>query len=374
MKKTICTITFLILLIGCATEKNDSKNKLYIPLTDEHVIECLSADSIFSAGKYIALETTEESLIYEIGKIIIDDSADIYILDKKLDQIVVFDFSGKYKWKLNKKGPGADEYMDVNDFLLRDNFLYLLSSYSIIKYDKKGNFIDKIAPIENSCDELIFTEENIYLYSSFQSSTLKNIFVIDRSNQKITESYKDFPLAQLGIGSSNRSLFQTNTSLYATFPYKYNIYKLEKDKYYEILQVDFPFNKIYSKELQESSSDKRNEYRFKLPDYDWPIEDISDLIVHNDIFIFSFVYRTFRRTVFYNTSTKKKLCGYIAMSPSYPIVTPVFKFYQNGKIIQVVSPEYLYNLKENTDISKNIKKLYTTEDSNPILAIYDLKL
>lgn len=363
----------LLFLLSCSVEKNRlPENIVKIPLADKNEIKGLSADSIFSAARYIALETNDESLIYRVDKIKIDQNGDFYILDKKMNQLVIFDKNGDYKWRLNRVGQGPEEYLSMKDFILENGYIYILSGIDIMVYTKDGIFSEKIKLPEKYCDEFAFTSKYMYLYSDFQSQSLKNIFVMDRNKCSIVSSYINFPLEQRGVSYNSNVLFQTSDCLYATFPYKYSIYKLAENTYSEILKIDFESDKIYPEELQESSSDKRDEYRSKYAPNDWPISNISNLLVIGDIYIFSFIYTCSQYTVFYNTKSKKMMYGYIWMSKNFPIVTPDVSFCQNGQIIQIVTPDYLSDLNSDTAIEQNIKKLYTTEESNPIIAIYDL--
>lgn len=373
MKASLFIFFVLLFLLSCNAEKHNlQKNTLKIPLADKNEIKGLSADSIFSAARYIALETNDESLIYTVDKIKIDQNGDFYILDKKMNQLVIFDKNGGYKWRLNRVGQGPEEYLSIKDFILENECIYILSGIDIMVYTKKGIFLEKIKLVEQYCDEFAFTSDYIYLYSDFQSQFLKNIFVMDRNNRSIVASYMNFHLEQRGVGYNSNVLFQTSDCLYSTFPYKYSIYKLETNTYSEILKIDFENNKIYPKELQESSSDKREEYRSKYAPDDWPISNISNVLVTGDIYIFSFIYTSSQYTVLYNMKSKKMIYGYVWMSKKYPIVTPELNFCQNEQIIQIVTPDYLSDLNGDTAIEQNIKKLYTTEESNPIIAIYDL--
>lgn len=65
----------------------------------------------------IPLETTSESLIREISKMVVFLNR-LYVWDYTLATIFVFDESGHYLYKLAKKGHGPGEYIDLSDFFI----------------------------------------------------------------------------------------------------------------------------------------------------------------------------------------------------------------------------------------------------------------
>ena len=89
-------------------------------------------------------ETTDESMISNILRIWRYKSC-VYVLDNR-NQILVFDESGKYLWKLNNRGTGPGEYTHLMDFAIdqkHDNIL-LLDYGRIIRYDLTGKYLDFI--------------------------------------------------------------------------------------------------------------------------------------------------------------------------------------------------------------------------------------
>lgn len=65
----------------------------------------------------VPLQTKDECLIGEISKVIYQNGS-FFILDKKQDNLFVFDKTGNYKSKVSNLGRAPGEYMDITDFCL----------------------------------------------------------------------------------------------------------------------------------------------------------------------------------------------------------------------------------------------------------------
>jgi hypothetical protein len=83
MKLKINLLSLVIcFLCACQQEKNQiSKSAIiHIPLEDSPTF--IDADSVFKDVTYIPLETTDESLMYDIDKLLFFDNR-FYLLDRK---------------------------------------------------------------------------------------------------------------------------------------------------------------------------------------------------------------------------------------------------------------------------------------------------
>lgn len=67
------------------------------------------------------LETTKESLIDKVDKIIFYNDK-IFIMDKKISKaIFVFDLQGKFLFKISNIGKGIGEYITLTDFIVNND-------------------------------------------------------------------------------------------------------------------------------------------------------------------------------------------------------------------------------------------------------------
>jgi hypothetical protein len=79
--------------------------------------DTLSFGSIVAGTEFIPLETTDESLIGQVDKIIFQGNK-YYVMDDQQKIIFIFDSRGKYLAKIDKKGQGACEYVYMHSFLV----------------------------------------------------------------------------------------------------------------------------------------------------------------------------------------------------------------------------------------------------------------
>ena len=109
------------------------------------------ASDFFSAVNYIPLQTTKESTIGKIDRLVV--TKDFYfILDNISDAIYLFDRKGKYVKKIVM--PGAfpttnKEYLGISDFTVDENHKRIYLSHknyirNIFVFDFSGNFLKKI--------------------------------------------------------------------------------------------------------------------------------------------------------------------------------------------------------------------------------------
>ena len=105
--------------------------------------DSISIDDVFSKIEVIPLETADECLMSGVDKIC-DEGGFIYILDKRMYNILKFDATGAFIHKLNKKGVGPDCYSDIEDFFVDPSNLNIstLSAYGKYNiYDDKDSLI-----------------------------------------------------------------------------------------------------------------------------------------------------------------------------------------------------------------------------------------
>ncbi len=137
MRAIIC-ITILFSLLSCSHKKNSSA--IDLDRNDKVSIFEL-ADSI----SIVQLETTNESIFKYISKVIPHKNR-FYVFDKLSLTVFCFDSTGKFLFKINKKGRGPEEYENVEDIYIdnfNDQLLLLVPWGYVLTFDLEGNFISK---------------------------------------------------------------------------------------------------------------------------------------------------------------------------------------------------------------------------------------
>jgi hypothetical protein len=117
MKTCFSYILLTVALIACKTTEQQP-GLIKIPASEPLAKKTpLLAENYFNSIDIIPLETTPESLIWEIKKIFFIDSG-VYIFDGKQSQVLLFDNKGKFISKIGKKGRGPGEYIHIQDFTI----------------------------------------------------------------------------------------------------------------------------------------------------------------------------------------------------------------------------------------------------------------
>jgi len=104
------------------------------------------ASKYIDSCQYIPLESSDSVMIGNI-KQIFEDKDRFYIHDITSDIIFIFDKTGKYLTKIDRKGRGNDEYIKLTEMYLdpinSDIIILCDRSQSLIRYDRDGNFIKR---------------------------------------------------------------------------------------------------------------------------------------------------------------------------------------------------------------------------------------
>lgn len=150
MRKIIfssCFVTIVFSFLSC------SDNKPALPIT-EIIIDSKNEVDIsrslttdyFKSRRLVKLETTDESLITRINRLIVYDNK-YYIFDQQNKSVFIFDESGKYISKINNIGKGPGEYIQLTDFTIdtKNKQIILLCDIPscLIYYDLDGKYLNQ---------------------------------------------------------------------------------------------------------------------------------------------------------------------------------------------------------------------------------------
>jgi hypothetical protein len=378
MKRDYCYIILcLFIIVGCHKSTIlDVSNRLSVQI-DKDEIMLLSADSLYSSVTYIPLETTDESLFYEIDKLLIHGNV-FYLLDRKQDIILTFDGEGKYRNKLSKKGHGQGEYLSLEDFFIDDSLLYTLSSDSqrILVYDLNFNFIKSFF-VDTYATNITFLEDNIFVFTNFGSLDNKNIYVVDKTNGKVKNKMVDFLEKQRGVSSNSTAFAKWKDSLYIVFPYGYSIYSLTPDRCEKYYSFDFGKDNMFPDYFLSFSYDERNDY--KKRNYngfdELPISSIDDLYISEQFIFFTFVYHVSEYKLFMNKKSQQFTVGYVTSTVKYPFTYSQLLSIYEDKMIYCVLPESIHELmdrRKDLEIDYDFFRQLDIAD-NPVLCIHTLK-
>ena len=136
-----------IFFSSCNIPKETNDASVIISVNSQTSDRKIKMSELYSALEYIKLETTPESLIAQVSKIIPLDTQ-LLIVDKESSKILLFDVNGKFMGTIGSKGVGASEFIEIEDVAVdkKGEKIFVLdhSGKRILIYDLKGNFANDI--------------------------------------------------------------------------------------------------------------------------------------------------------------------------------------------------------------------------------------
>lgn len=394
MKNNII-ITFLsvsfILFFSC--KENVQKSAIGFDgvknITLSSIEESFQDTSYFKNPQIVVLETLEESLLSEISRVFMDDSI-LFIYDRSIGSIFMFDITGKYINKIDCKGEGPGEYVENNDFTIDvvkkqiillctipEKRMYFTYDGVLVKEERHPDFYSQI------------TTDHNYLY--FEKTVLgTNDYQLCILDTKTGE--KEERLEPLGIKNSfyvnGHSLNRGKDVLFVR-RYDNSIYELTNGEIINKYHVDFKKHSFPDWLIKEEETEvimnecSTHEYIFSMSN-----------VINNDNYM---MFYTNMGTFVYDKNNDA-LIGYKQILNSIlSLFGYSFTYYlplenTNKIVFSIEDPsfikrsadkiaEYPDNMKIKEMNSKHpelIKEIITiggkmTEDNNPVLFIYEFK-
>lgn len=301
MKRFLTLFLPVFILSSCAEKQDkvaDNLEVIHVSPYDE--TQKHNFYEFFDQSKLVPLETSQESLIASIDRIIYYGGK-IYILDKRGNSIFIFHEDGRFANKIYTRGRGPGEYEGLADFTIDEaNNRLIVNShrpYKLLYYDLEGKFIsDKTLEtyyrnIGISDNQLIMVKDT---YDTHELTT---------ENLEAEEQKKYLPLSEkANIFANHRLMFPNilkSKANYITFQYTDTVYQYSNDTLKPKYRVDFGDKKmpenLYNGRLSAGEiydEAMKNEYGFGIANFR-----------ENDNFI-SFTYGK-NRIVLYSKETKE---------------------------------------------------------------------
>lgn len=146
MKKMILSLGMALLaLCGCkeTSSVKESEGRIAVDITQPE--KNLKMSDLFSDIKYVKLETTSESLIQYINRVL-DLDGNLLVVDRDNQSLLLFDRDGRFIKKIAGQGKGPGEYLRMYDAAVdkEGRRLFVLDAYaqSVLIYDFDGKCLD----------------------------------------------------------------------------------------------------------------------------------------------------------------------------------------------------------------------------------------
>jgi|WetSurMetagenome_2_1015567.scaffolds.fasta_scaffold17247_5 hypothetical protein len=350
----------------------DSKNEVDISrsLTTEY----------FKSRKLVKLETTDESLITLINRLIVYDNK-YYIFDQQNKSIFVFDESGKYISKIHNIGKGPGEYIQLTDFTIdtKNKQIILLCDIPscLIYYDLNGKYLNQKK--NEKLIKYISAGQNSIFFVNFLITYNENYIGIQNESK-----YSEFLPVEDYIKNKDFYSFHPNIirSDYTYFLKVYDdlVYELSDDNVVPKYQIVFGGKAIDKNIIKENELEKILEISSKEK-LICRINDFREcdnylmfgMYPYNKIAIYNKNEKVCRLfSGFYDPETGLYLSGYIAYDgPGDEMMFIVDPTSFVSNVLHIRKSKEAAQNKTYIRFKEEAEKL--TDTDNPILMVYTLK-
>ncbi len=176
-----------LMAAGClaaCSEPAPEEEVLFADVANESGVVKLS--EVLSSYALVPLETTEESLVGEVMKIVKENG--MYYLACDGRNILMFDGQGKYRGQIDRIGAGPGEYRHVVDFDVLGERIAVLDADKVYFYTLEGDFVRTVALPFLGTNLKLLPEGKMLLCTSRED---KAIAVVDSTGGEIAR-YLDF--------------------------------------------------------------------------------------------------------------------------------------------------------------------------------------
>jgi len=375
---------FCLLLSQCHRTNRPGisrRNQVEIIKVPEDYNNVLPSDSLISNIRFITLETDKNCLISNISGLSFFKDR-FYILDRNVQQILIFDATGHFINKIYSIGRGPGEYSQIRDYKIdHSGNIYILSFNKILKYSDSGiflkqtdfNFLADDATAFNPVQFALAGDGGFYLWKGsfgFKENSNQEFYALYRTNKKMKIINKYFRLERstfeglnMFYGVEGNYYLQTlmgNDTLYnineGGVSEKYIIDFGRKKLPYTILKSEGNISRLYSEILTSSK-------------YSMNADNIFET---NRYLYFLFANGTRWRNVFFSKYSKRTLVGTVDLLVSSPVQCTF-----NDAFVSVLykgkSSGVLFTGKE-TETERKIEEFMNSvkELNNPVLFVYNL--
>jgi len=409
MKFKVISLIYVTLVLLCSCNNNNKilskseKVDLIIDVDPSKAIKSIQMSELFLDINYIPLETNENSLIGNVSDIIKYKDR-FYILDNDITQSVFcFSETGRFIFKINKRGTGPGEYVKLAGFTLDTDREHLLlhdtSTKQVLRFGPDGEFIESHR-IEFQAYRFSYISDGYFAF--YCEYVPNNEFLNNGRYPNLIITDQDFNVYKTGLEFSKDANFPAipnsmqcfsrhdSKSLSLITSLNDTIYNVSKDNVFPRIHFNFKNNQRKT-EL---------DVLMNTPESELEINAIVDFLKNHgicDLFLFVestkkifFAYAKYPAThfVFYDKETKEIHDIEAKRGARFPIINdidggddfPIPMISDENLFYGIVSPDVLIEKKEDIRVSDTPKKQSMLElidkisdDDNPIIAIISPK-
>lgn len=232
MRNLLFSLFTLFFLLSCSSKESTVSDIERIPISIQKGKE-LKLSSFVDSIQIIPLETTSESLIGHVHRIVYRDNRYyIRVTQGMLNgRLLIFDANGKFLFKLHRHGGGPGEWVEMEDFVLTsDSKIKLLTYHKSMTFDLEGNFLYEHKIENHLTKEIIPSADHKYIIYSM-NAPLRNYCLLSVMNKDDQFEREFFQVDKDQVGPNEcvysfNSLFHSAEGAYFNYPYCNTIYDI----------------------------------------------------------------------------------------------------------------------------------------------------
>ncbi len=382
--KNIGIILFLILITSCLEQKKE-RNRLInsesiseLNITNELFDENSDYSNLIGSLQVIKLETNANCLFGDIRKIEFQNNQ-FYILDGS-QVLFMFDEKGNFLNKLDKRGKGAGEYLEMRDFFIdKDGSIKVLSYNSILTYDSNLRLIKKKAinvtsDVGREINPLHFFPTGDFTFFYTGSFGLRNIvggkdyalYCIDNKNRIVNQYFPVFSMVTMG----HQNFYRSNDLVNYTNTYGNDtIYQIHDHYLRPKIFVNFLKSRITEENMMGNHAIFYNTICEKEL-----CGNLMKIYENNDYLCFRFSRGRYPKQGVYNKKTKEIKVFNIVKSLPFPFI--IVDGVVNDSFFTIINPFVLFQPtaeKNNSNFIKNFNLADLKETDNPIIVKFNFE-
>ena len=354
-------LSFILIALSCSTSHKRDIDTITINYDDT---KDFPLSTFIQTYDIIRLASSDSILTGEISDIEFYNDH-IFILDKKNNNLQIFNLKGEFIRQLSKTGRGPGEYLYLNDIEVNSQGIYLLdySQQKIILYDFELHF-QKEFHFPFYVSEFRCINDNIIIYSEKNGEKEDYQFYLTDNNGQTRNKYLPRNINQGNNTFVSSNIFTRNDNRFILSPrYGNTLYTLKDTTLLPLYTLDFK-----DKTLPENHTDIK---RHDISSNKFPYITRRHVFLCKENLLIDYINQDNRYFYHYNTHTRESQNGQIVND-----LIPAFRFFprfaKDNKIIDWIDAasllEYFPQVVLAHPILHDLK-----ENDNPILFIYHPK-
>ena len=345
-------------------------------------IKFFDADKLLDTigHEIIVLDTAKNSFIGHVNKLLVTEDK-LYIWDRDNKVVFIYSPDGKYLSRIASQGRAKNEYVDIDDFYVSKNRIYILDNATmrLLEYDITGGYIKTLDISRYWANGVFSINDMIYLinYASETDNGQYHIFKID-NNGNLKDKYLEFDKKYRNTPHL-KAYSEVNHVFSLCMSPVNEIYRIDSISCQLAYRVNF-VNKNLPEKYYEK--DLRALIQAKIPDkYILGVDQIQES--SNYLFIYFWDNWEYYTALYDKTNDHMTVCKGILISSMYRM--GFGDYYIHNNCVYSIVEASLFKILVEEIIKKNSKskdKYITelekinqeiTDYSNPVIIKYKLK-